>query len=509
MLDKKSIFKSKQFLLVAFCLLAFFTISFPLFSNFDIASEKYLTTKQIPVVKNSYFNNSCGPILITENADWEDLADKPWCTEIDGVYYLENLSIDGDDYYCIMIGSTTVPFVIKNCTLFKTGSSSAIFIQDADNGLILENNISNCDYGIIIGISKNISIVRNEINTEKSGISILVNSHYNTISENTVVHSNPAEGTGIELNLNCTYNYIENNILYGGDIGNSLYNNCTNNTIYNNEIHNYEEAIWSDSECIYNNIVNNNIHNNRHGITLNNSCSYNIFTHNNIYNNTDYGVAILNEGIECTNNLFYYNRFNNSEGVNAVDNCSNNQWDNGAVGNYWHDYDGIDANKDGIGDTPYNISGTAGSVDRFPLVGTPAPPLFDIIFVIGVASVASVAVGSSLFFLSRRGKKKKKAPKSRSSKTRDREKLDKALEKEDGLEAASRLGDLNLTALSANFLDKVKSLGWDNGEMELFLKEMRSYSPETRQSILDEMLAFSKSSNKGGSNIKNNSRRGD
>ena len=46
---------------------------------------------------------------------------------------------------------------------------------------------------------------------------------------------------------------------------------------------------------------------------------------------------------------------------------SNNQWDNGTIGNYWADYPGLDLNDNGIGDTPYIISGTARSLDNFPI----------------------------------------------------------------------------------------------------------------------------------------------
>lgn len=40
---------------------------------------------------------------------------------------------------------------------------------------------------------------------------------------------------------------------------------------------------------------------------------------------------------------------------NAFDDGVDNQWDNGAIGNYWSDYSGKDTNDDGIGDTPYTI----------------------------------------------------------------------------------------------------------------------------------------------------------
>jgi hypothetical protein len=75
----------------------------------------------------------------------------------------------------------------------------------------------------------------------------------------------------------------------------------------------------------------------------------------------------------------------------------NNSWDNGTRGNYWNNYTGSDENHDGIGDISYNITGSAGSKDNFPLMKCPfsikdnkAIPSFNIFFLIGVLSIVSV-----------------------------------------------------------------------------------------------------------------------
>lgn len=59
------------------------------------------------------------------------------------------------------------------------------------------------------------------------------------------------------------------------------------------------------------------------------------------------------------------NFFNNS--IQAIDDGSNNMWHKDDQGNFWSDWTIPDADKDGIVDRPYVVSGSAGSVDMFPL----------------------------------------------------------------------------------------------------------------------------------------------
>ncbi len=68
-------------------------------------------------------------------------------------------------------------------------------------------------------------------------------------------------------------------------------------------------------------------------------------------------------------NLVYQNTF--LDNVHNAHSDQPNQWDCNQEGNYWFDYKGIDANEDGIGDSPYIINSN-GDQDNFPLFVSPA-----------------------------------------------------------------------------------------------------------------------------------------
>ena len=71
------------------------------------------------------------------------------------------------------------------------------------------------------------------------------------------------------------------------------------------------------------------------------------------------------------NNLIYHNTFDNRllyvESRNWKPFTPRNSWDNGIEGNYWSAYRCIDADFDGIGDTPYTVG--QNNTDNHPLMG--------------------------------------------------------------------------------------------------------------------------------------------
>ena len=62
------------------------------------------------------------------------------------------------------------------------------------------------------------------------------------------------------------------------------------------------------------------------------------------------------------------------------------------------------------------------------------------------------------------------------------------LGEEGGIEKLYFKGDLNITAVSADFYDKVNQFGFEENEKTQFIKEMLSLPPRERELILKEMI---------------------
>jgi parallel beta-helix repeat protein len=153
---------------------------------------------------------------------------------------------------------------------------------------------------------------------------------------------------------------------YGFILRGSTKNTVKDCTAYNNK----QTATIGAGLWVYiagsrdNTIVGCTFYNNTNGIQLDN-CAYSNFTGCTIYNNTQYGIWVKSAQ---SNNRFDHNNIVQNTVSNAFCQGAGNVWDNGSAGNYWSDYTGVDADQNGIGDTPYNISGGTGQQDRYPFM---------------------------------------------------------------------------------------------------------------------------------------------
>jgi len=222
--------------------------------------------------------------------------------------------------------------LIKN---IASGNNGGIDLNDDSNLLIQNTIINNSNYGIYIS-SSDINLLVDNVVSNNTNIGIYIsNSKYNTL----------------------TNNVVSNNTNTGIYISNSKYSTLTNNTVTNNINHGIYLSNSIDSTLLYNMILNNT----NTGMYLLNSGSSEL-TNNKIDTSSD-GIYI-DQGTTSQSSI-YNNTLINISNYDAYDIKGLNSW----YSNYYDDYNGIDSNNDGIGDTAYYITGNdVGLRDETPLM---------------------------------------------------------------------------------------------------------------------------------------------
>ena len=209
---------------------------------------------------------------------------------------------------------------ISGFTVTGADDAAGIYLYSSNNSRIENVNASNNEDGIYLSHSSNNTIVNNTVSNNDDGISLFSNN--NTIANNTV----------------------SNNVC-GIYLCESSSNIIANNTVSNNDY-----GIWLDYSN-NNTIANNNVSSNNHyGIDLYDSSNNTIYL-NNLINNT-YQVSSSSST----------NIWNSTEKITYT--YKGKTYEN-YLGNYWDDYNGSDANGDGIGETPYIIDSDK---DNYPLI---------------------------------------------------------------------------------------------------------------------------------------------
>jgi len=281
-------------------------------------------------------------------------------------------------YTGIRLSHATGNVVTGNIVSNTSVGISASF--EASSNTIIGNNVSKNEVGIEVWNSNYNTITLNEISNNNNGI-------WHDSSLGTTIHNNNITNNnwdGISLSWSSD-NTISGNNIANNDYGISLYESSDNTISGNNITTNHWNSISLYWFSNYNTISGNNITaNNWNGIHVywssNNTISGNNITNSwvGIYlygssNNTISGNNIANNlyGIYLSwssNNTIYHNNFLDNTFFQAYCYESTNVWDNGYLsgGNYWIDYTGVDANSDGIGDTPYVID--ANNQDNYPLM---------------------------------------------------------------------------------------------------------------------------------------------
>jgi parallel beta-helix repeat protein len=292
---------------------------------------------------------------------------------------------------------------------FYSNGYTDISLRNSNNLRIIKNKCSSNSYGNGIYLYKSSynTIDKNIIDSiTERGIKIYWESSYNRITNNTCINHTVA---GIEVGSDCDYCTIENNACTNNREGielnggyqiiknnlcrynqNGIYgrtgiyriknNDCSKNSYNGITVFGggSNSIIISNNTCNYNDysgirfivggtsVINNTCFKNRNGISVIGSSS--LIKNNILEENTNYGIEL--NGLDnwgVSNCLLYLNTFISNRNQ-AIDNESDNDWNSIGQGNYWNDWISPDSDSNGIVDFPYNVSGTAGAKDNYPLV---------------------------------------------------------------------------------------------------------------------------------------------
>jgi parallel beta-helix repeat protein len=290
----------------------------------------------------------------------------------------KNIVVENQELNKASIG---IEVAFSSCITIKNNNCSnnnwaGILLDRYSNNNSISNNIAS----ILLDRYSNNNNISNNNCSNNGGINLYY-SNNNSISDN-----NCSNNGGIYLYYSNNNSISDNNC--SNDWAGILVESSNNNSISSNNCSNNEYGICLLWDSNNNSISNNNCSNNYDGIYLDYSKNNSISSNN--CSNNGAGIGLL---WDSNNNLIYLNNFiNNTYNVNSSD--STNTWNSpekityaydettytSCLGNYYDDYTGTDRNRDGIGDTPYQIDGD--DSDMYPLIerwenyfAYPEPPL--------------------------------------------------------------------------------------------------------------------------------------
>ena len=257
------------------------------------------------------------------------------------------ISRDGDVY--TLIGDIYESIVVQKSYIVIDGTRHTTHGEGWSEGGLFES------VGVLVdSYTHNVTIKNMIIMGFARGIQ-LHHAYYITICNNMIVDSVADSIFDADDDAIVDRSHVSNNILKNSEYGINLHT-CRSWTLINNTVINCTYGLFLHMDSNNNVISGNYLRNNTYGICLS-------------------GLVALGVLHAPSGNRIYHNDFVNNTNQAYKSNTwrCDNVWDDDypSGGNYWSDYTGVDANHDGIGDTPYTID--PDNVDNYPLMAPWAP----------------------------------------------------------------------------------------------------------------------------------------
>jgi parallel beta-helix repeat protein len=329
------------------------------------------------VVNNSIINNNEGLRIHRSNNNTVRDNQATGNRESFSLYstnqnYIERNSVSMSDDYGIRLRFSFHDIIANNSI-----SSSGMFgIHNSQSSISIINNTitSSKIHGIYLLLASNNTIANNTEEYNRDFGIYLKRSSNNTILGDRFSNNN------VGIHLEETQNTTIVNVTTLNNTGGILTELSTSVTVLGSRFSNNVSGL-SIRDTTLARIENNNASKNWFGIFLVRSDS-SVIVNNSVSLNEIRGISL-----ESSSGVSVYHNNITGNLVQAFDDTSNNQWDNGypSGGNNWSDYIGFDdcsgpnqdvcPDPDGFGDTPYIID--ADSQDRYPFMVPQDPQPLD------------------------------------------------------------------------------------------------------------------------------------
>ena len=322
------------------------------------------------------------PISITSDMDFETQG-WPGNGTLDDPYIISGLNITSPDV-CIDIRNTRAHFRVMNCIISSPPNSNyeGLYLDNVTNGVVRDCIIDSHVEGFFLRDTEDCILVNNTASNNLQVGFVVFTSDNCTITNNTATNN---------VNIGFLLNEADNSTLTNNTATDTYYGfrfylaeNCIliNNTAMDNQQWGFRFETYANNSTL----TNNTAINSNSGFSLDNTDNCTLT--DNIAKDNAYAGFYLGHADNCTlldntatNNArgfrLYFSSGNSLYGNTMIFNSENaedeggfnNTWDDEvSSGNYWDDYD-----CSGV----YTITGSSGSVDRFPFLWDIVIPSID------------------------------------------------------------------------------------------------------------------------------------